>query len=601
MIQKVKKLPTRSKVKTADTWDLASLFPDDAAWERAMKRWERQIPGYEKFRGTLGKSAKSLAAALEFDMKFERLGERLGTYAFLKTAEDVGNSDYQSMYARLVNASSRAAETASFLRPELLKVPKRTMDRFLEAKELKKFRRSLERLVRYRKHTLSEKEERLLAMQGPVAGASRKIFNQLNNADLKFGTTRNERGEVVELSHATFSALLNSGKRSVRKAAFHKFYEQFDAHKNTIAATLDGSIQNDVFQARARGFDSALGAALFEDDVPMSVYDNLIHSVHGILPSLYRYYELRRRKLKLRDIHHYDTYVPILANLERRRPWKDAVRTVVKSVAPLGKDYQAALRNGLEGRWCDRYENQGKQSGAFSCGSYDGDPYILMNYQAEIIDHLFTLAHEAGHSMHSYYSSKHQPFPDYNYTIFVAEVASTFNEQLLSRMLLDQAKTDAERAFLINHEIDSMRATIIRQTMFAEFEKITHAIVENHEALTVDRFRGEYRNLLDLYFGPNFVIDDELSLECLRIPHFYRAFYVYKYATGMSAAIALCDRVSNGGKRELDDYLGFLKGGCSKFPLELLRDAGADLEQPAVVDAALGRFDQLVAELETLL
>ena len=323
--------------------------------------------------------------------------------------------------------------------------------------------------------------------------------------------------------------------------------------------------------------------------------------MHRILPDLYRYYDLRRRKLKLKDIHHYDTYVPIVGGVEKRRPWKDAVRTVVRAMEPLGSDYTKVLDEGLSGRWCDRYENKGKRSGAFSCGSFDGDPYILMNYQPKVLDHIFTLAHEAGHSMHSYYSSKHQPFTDYNYTIFVAEVASTFNEQLLNRYMLERVKNKAERAFLINHEIDSIRATIIRQTMFAEFERITHEIVERHEGLTVDRFRSEYRKLLDLYFGPDFVIDDELELECLRIPHFYRAFYVYKYATGMSAAIALADRVLGGGKRELDDYLGFLKGGCSKFPLELMSDAGVDLLAPDAVDSALARFGSLVDELDELL
>jgi oligoendopeptidase F len=305
--------------------------------------------------------------------------------------------------------------------------------------------------------------------------------------------------------------------------------------------------------------------------------------------------------MKLKDIHHYDTYVPILADLEKRHTWDQGVKVVIESLAPLGDEYTRELQRGLTGaRWCDRYPNAGKQSGAFSYGTFDGAPYILMNYQPQVLDHVFTLAHEAGHSMHSYYSAKSQPFQYYGYTIFVAEVASTFNEQLLLRHMTKRAKTAKEKAYLVNHAIDEIRGTIVRQTMFAEFEKVTHALVEAGEPLTVDTLRREYRKLLDAYFGPEFVIDPELELECLRIPHFYRAFYVYKYATGLSAAIALSERVTGGGKRELDDYLGFLKGGCSKWPLDLLRDAGVDMETGEAVDAAMRRFEQLVGELDEL-
>ncbi|HEV7226655.1 MAG TPA: oligoendopeptidase F, partial [Pirellulales bacterium] len=468
-------------------------------------------------------------------------------------------------------------------------------------KELAPYRLSLERLLRDRPHTLGDREEKLLAMQSEVAGSAGQIFRQLNNADLKFGTIENDKGRRIELSHASFSALLHSPNRQVRKAAFEQYYRQFAAHENTLAATLSGSIQRDVFYARARGFGGSLEAALFPDNVPATVYDNLISSVHRHLPALYRYYELRRRKMKLKELHHYDTYVPILSELEARHSWDEACRVVVEALAPLGDEYCQALAAGLKGRWCDRYENQGKQSGAFSCGSFDGDPYILMNYQSDVLDHVFTLAHEAGHSMHSHYSARSQPYQYYNYTIFVAEVASTFNEQLLSKHLMGRAKDKRQRAFLINREIDSIRATILRQTMFAEFEKLTHEIAEQDEPLTLDRFKSVYRELLARYFGPDFALDEQLSLECFRIPHFYRAFYVYKYATGLSAAIALAERVVTGGKRELDDYLSFLKGGCSKDPLDLLRGAGVDMEQPAAVDTALARFGRLVEELDELL
>lgn len=600
-MKNVKRLPPRSKMKPSDCWDLGSLFATDAAWEEAFTAWEQRIEGYGQFQGHLGESAETLAACLDFDTQLDRDGERLGNYAFLKTAEDTTNSDYQRMQGRFVNAASRAAQASSYIRPEILAIPDDTIQAFLAHQRLAPYRLVLQRVLRYKPHTLSQKEERLLAMQIEMAEASSKIFRQLNDADLKFGMVKDENGQWVELTHSSFSALLHSPKRNVRKTAFHKLYEEYADHQYTLAATLNGSIQRDVYYARARNFDSALEASLFPDQVPVAVYDNLIDTVHKHLPSLYRYYDVRRRKMKLREIHHYDTYVPILSDLETKHTWDQAVKLVTSALEPLGSDYCAALEAGLKGRWCDRYENKGKQSGAFSAGSFDGDPYILMNYQPTVLDHVFTLAHEAGHSMHSYYSAKHQPYQYYNYVIFVAEVASTFNEQLLSRHLLKKARDDRRRAYLLNRQIDAMRATIYRQTMFAEFEKITHGLAEQNEPLTVDRFKSVYRELLAKYFGPEFALDEELALECFRIPHFYRAFYVYKYATGMSAAIALADRVTGGGAQELDAYLHFLQGGCSKDPLDLLRDAGVDMQRPEAVDTALSYFDGLVDELDQLL
>jgi oligoendopeptidase F len=599
---KVKSLPPRTKVKSTDCWDLSSLFKNDEQWESAFKKWETQVPGYHKFKGKLGSSAEMLSACLQFDASIDRTAERLGVYAALKTSEDQGNSDYQRMKGRYQHAATQAAEASSFIRPEILAIAADVMEKFLKAKELEPWKLALERILRYRPHTLSQGEENLLAMQGQMSEASNQIFRQLNDADLKWGLIRNEKGERIELGHSSFSAFLHSPSRKVRKEAFHKYYSQFDAHRNTISAALNGSVQRDVYYAKARHFPSALEGAMFSDKVPVTVYDNLIESVHRNLPAVYRYYELRRKAMKLSDIHQYDTYVPILSDLEKRHSWDQAVKVVVNALEPLGDEYCRELQRGLTtARWCDRYPNQGKQSGAFSYGSFDASPYIMMNYQPDVLDHVFTLAHEAGHSMHSYYSAKTQPYPYWSYTIFVAEVASTFNEQLLARHMMERTKNSRERAYLINRQIDGIRGTIIRQTMFAEFEKIIHALVESGEPLTVDALRKEYRKLLDLYFGPDFKIDPELELECLRIPHFYRAFYVYKYATGLSAAIALSERVVNGGKQELNDYLGFLKGGCSKYPLDLLRGAGVNMETPDAVNAAMSYFDGLVNELEDLL
>jgi oligoendopeptidase F len=599
---KLKSLPPRSRVKPQDCWDLGSLFPDDAAWETAFAEWSAQIPGYAPFRGRLAQSAAMLGECLRFDADFDRKGERVGTYAFLKTAQDQADSLYERMKGRYQHVATQAAEAASFIRPEIMAIDPAIMRQFLESPELADWKLQLERTLRYRPHTLAPGEEHLLAMQGQMSEASNQIFRQLNDADLRWGHIRDEKGHRVELGHSSFSAFLQSPDRRVRREAFDRYYLQYDAHRNSLAASLDASVQRDVYYARARKYDSALTAALFHDNVPATVYDNLIVAVRRNLPALHRYYELRRRCMGLKTIHHYDTYVPILSDLEKRHTWDKAVETVVKSLEPLGDKYCGALHNGLTtGRWADRYPNQGKQSGAFSSGTFDGAPYILMNYQPRVLDHVFTLAHEAGHSMHSFYSARSQPYQYYNYTIFVAEVASTFNEQLLARYLMSHAKTKNEKAFLINRMIDGIRGTIIRQTMFAEFEKIIHALVEKGEPLTIDMLRGEYRKLLDAYFGPAFSIDEQLSLECLRIPHFYRAFYVYKYATGLSAAIALSERVTGGRQQELSDYLGFLKGGCSKFPLDLLRGAGVDMEQPAAVDTALHLFDKLVSELEELL
>lgn len=596
------RLPERKDVKPEDTWDLSKLYDSDEAWSASLEEFKKMYPGYEQFQGKLNEGPETLAACLKFDSELERLGERLGNYAYLKTTEDQGNSDYQRMVGQFQNTVTRAAEAGSFIRPEILAIDDATLTSFMEHPSLELYRLSLERLTRYKKYTLGEKEEQLLAMQGEMAGASSKIFRQLHDADLKFGNVENEKGETVELSPSTFSQFLISPDRNVRKTAFHQFYEQFTAHENSLAAMLSGSIQTDVYYARARGYDSALHSALYSDNVPQTVYDSLIAAVRKNLPALFKYYDLRKRKMGLDEIHHYDTYVPILSDIDVEHTWEAATDVVCDSLAPLGDDYVNVLREGLSsGRWCDRYPNAGKQSGAFSYGSYDGNPYIMMNYKPKVLNDVFTLTHEAGHSMHSYYSTQNQPFEYYNYTIFVAEVASTFNEQLLTRHMLDNASDDRFKAYLINNEIDSIRSTIIRQTMFAEFEKITHEMCEAGEPLTVDAFKETYGKLLKDYFGPEFVLDTDLPLECLRIPHFYRAFYVYKYATGLSAAIALSQRVLNGGESELNDYLSFLKGGCSKYPLDLLRDAGVDLEKPEPVDTALSRFAELVDELDSLL
>lgn len=597
----VKRLPARGDVAVGDTWDLKSLFSSDAEWAVALAEWEKRIPGFSAFAGTLGSSAERLAECLSYDIAVDREGDRLGTYAHLRASEDQAAADAQRMAGRFQHVATLAGEKASFIRPEIMAIPPATLDAWMKLPVLAPYQLLLERLTRTRPHVLSEPEEKLLAMQGSFAGTAGKVFRQLTDADMKFGNVSNGAGEQVELSNATFVTLLHDTSREVRRTAFQQYYAQYEAHANTLAATLSGSNERDAYAAKVRHYPSAVEAALFADNVPIAVYDQLISAVHSHLPAVHRYYDLRKRILGLDEIHHYDCYVPLVPELEQRHNWNDAVRVVIESLAPLGGDYTKRLEQGLLGRWCDRYPNAGKQSGAFSSGTYDSDPYILMNFQEEAIEHVFTLAHEAGHSMHTRYSAEAQPYHYSGYTIFVAEVASTFNEQLLTRLLLKRATSPKERAAIIAREIDSIRATIVRQTMFAEFERKSHASAEAGEPLTLDRLRGIYRELLDAYFGPRFVIDKQLELECLRIPHFYNAFYVYKYATGLAAAITLAKRVAEGGPQELEAYLAFLKGGCSKWPLDLLRDAGVDLEKPEPVGTALTRFGELVDELGTLL
>ena len=597
----VKSLPARREVAPGDTWDLASLCRSDNEWDEALAAWEERIPGFAPYAGTLGASPERLAECLAHDLAFDREGDRLGAYAHLRASEDQGAADPQRMVGRFQHVSTRAGEAASFIRPEIMAIPPDRLAVWMDLPVLAAYRLMLERIVRTRAHTLSEPEEKLLAMQGTFAGTAAKVFRQLTDADLKFGAVTTHAGERIELSNATFTTLLHDPAPEVRKTVFHQCYAQYEGHSNTLAATLSGSNERDVYAARVRAYPAAVEAALFADHVPLAVYDQLIAAVRHHLPVVHRYYDLRRRILGLDAIHQYDCYVPLVPELEKRHTWGQAVDVVLESLAPLGGDYVTRLEGGLRGRWCDRYPNAGKRSGAFSSGTYDSDPYILMNFQEDAIEHVFTLTHEAGHSMHTRFSAEAQPYQYSSYTIFVAEVASTFNEQLLTRLLIERASSPKERAAIIAREIDSIRNTIVRQTMFAEFERKSHASAEAGEPLTLERIRGIYRELLDAYFGPDFAIDRDLELECLRIPHFYNAFYVYKYATGLAAAITLAKKVADGEPGALDRYLGFLRGGSSKWPLDLLRDAGVDLEKPEPVATALTRFGELVDELGTLL
>ena len=590
----------RSEVAESDTWDLAALYPDDSAWEKDFARLKDGYPAIKEFRGRLAEGISTVCEALTLEESVGRRVESLSQYAGLKVSEDSAYDPSLAREARLDAEMVQLAEAYSFVAPELLALSDEAFDALLAAPELAPWKTSLEKLKRMKPHTLTAGEERLLALGSAALRGHQETFSQLTNVDMVFGTVKDEDGTERAVTQSSLSSFLTRRDPRVRREAFHSFYAEIGAHRYTLASSLAHSVRADVFHARARNYPSALEAALYPDQVPVAVYDALASSVRGRLSALHRYYALRKRVLGLDAIHHYDTYVPMVADIQTDVPWDDAVEKVLSALHPLGDEYTSVLAEGLgKGRWCDRYENKGKRSGAFSSGSYSGPPYILMNYKADVFSDVYTLAHEAGHSMHTWYARRDQNFQNYHYPIFLAEVASTFNEILLTEHLLAQTGDRRMRAYIINRQIDDLRGTLFRQTMFAEFEKAAHAAEEAGEGLTLETFRRIYRGILDPYFGADFAIDDELELECLRIPHFYSAFYVYKYATGLSAAAALARGVLETG--DTSRYLGFLSSGGSRFPIETLAAAGVDMLTPAPVEAALDLFERRVAELEELL
>jgi oligoendopeptidase F len=595
-------IPTRADVTESDKWDLRHLFADVGKWQEDFAWLQREYPKLDQFKGTVGESAQMLAAILEFEKSLELRMERVYHYAALQLAEDSTNNDYLSRLGQVQNLLTKINEAAAFVVPEILAIDDERFGKFLAEPALKDWRIKLHKIRRMRPHVLSVPEERLLALSNVALSGYDDTFSQLTDVDMKFGVLLDETGRERPLSQSSFSSFLVKRDPKLRKRAFHQFYAEFRDHQYTLAASLSYSVKGDVFHARARHYASALEAALFPDDVPVRVYDSLIESVRANLKPLFRYFDLRRRVLGLGELHHYDTYVPLIPEIQTGFTFDEAIEMVVRALAPLGKEYVDVLAEGLRSRrWCDRYENKGKRSGAFSSGSYGAPPYILMNYKPDVFADVYTLAHEAGHSMHSWLSQSSQLFQDYEYPIFLAEVASTFNEELLSHHLLETTSDPKMRAYIINREVDDLRGTLFRQTMFAEFEKIIHAIEESGDALTLDVFKSEYHKLLETYFAEDFVLDPELDLECLRIPHFYHAFYVYKYATGISAAVALSQRVLSGQSGAVDAYLNFLRSGGSKFPLEALVAAGVDMSTPAPIESTLQLFERRLEELEELL
>lgn len=592
-------LRSRAETEPRDRWNLTPLFAADAAWEELLVKAKDAVNTLDHYRGRLAESAKTLADAIVLDNEFTRMLDKLVTYAHLRRDEDLTDNTTQSMYQRVLSIATTASEKTSFFLPELLSIDDKKMETFLNDSALADYRFSIEKTLRGKPHVRSEEIETILASASEVHRAPSEIFSKLADADFVFGTVRDDKGTEIELTHASFQSLLTNQSPALRKKAFHQYYSVYNAHRETIAASLAASIRTDRFYAKVRNHSSCRSGSLFSDKVDESVYDNLIATVRKNISPLVEYLNIRKKALGLDELHIYDTYVPLSSETSISLPYDEAVAICADALAPLGKEYVETMRDGLQNGWVDRYENRGKRSGAYSSGCYDSSPYILMNYRSDSFSGLYTLIHEAGHSMHSHLSHKNQPYHYADYAIFVAEVASTTNEILLSHHLLQKHANNPEmKKYILTREIDDIRSTLIRQTMFAEFEHVTHAAVEKDEPLTLEFFRSSYRSLLEAYFGGGIILDDVLDLECLRIPHFYHAFYVYKYATGISAAVALAEGILSGDAKKREAYLQFLSLGGSKYPLDALKVAGIDMTKQEPIEKALGYFSSLVNQLK---
>jgi len=599
-LNKSKTLPKRSEIPAEQKWRLEDMYLTDAAWEEDLQKAKKLSEEVAAKKGTLGQSAKQLHETLTLQDELLQTVDQVYVYARMRRDEDNANSTYQGLTDRATALSTQSYGAISYIQPEILAIPTDTLKQWLEQDaELAHYRIMLDEITRFKPHTLSTEEEALLANMSEVASAPSKIYGMLNNADIKFPMITDENGEEVELTKGRYTHFMESQDRRVRKEAFEALYSTYGKFRNTIAASLTSSVKADVFYARTRKYPSALYSALFADNVDVSVYDNLIATIREHLPLMHRYISLRKKVLGLDELHMYDLYVPIVPEVDMKIPYDQAVQTVKEALHPLGEEYGKVLEEGFSNGWIDVHENEGKTSGAYSWGAYTTHPYVLMNYQ-DNVNNMFTLAHEMGHALHSYYSNKNQPYTYAGYKIFVAEVASTLNEALLMNHLLETTEDKQQRMYLINYYLEQFRGTVFRQTMFAEFEKIVHAKEEAGEPLTADNLNEIYRELNIAYHGPEMVIDKEIDLEWERIPHFYRHFYVYKYATGFSAATSLSKQILEEGQPAVERYLQFLKGGSSDYPLNLLKNAGVDMTSPDPIREALAVFKSLLEEMEQL-
>ncbi len=591
---------TRDQIPQEDTWALEDLYSSDESWEQALSALAARKDQAAAFAGKLGESGETLCAFLHLVEDVDGQTELLANYAMRKADQDTRNATYQAMVGKLMGVLTAVSAAFSFSTPEIMAIPEETLEGFYKAApELERYRRYLNNERRRKAHTLSAAEERLLAAAGEMANAPDTVFGSFINADMRYPDAVDSEGKPHALSQSTFVPLEESGDRALRKSAYENLYNTLGGMRNTAAGLLDAQNKQQKFFAEARKYGSAREAAMDRTNVPVSVYDNLIEAVHQNMDKMHRYVRLRKKLLGVDELHFYDVYTPLLKDEPAKIPFAQAKQTVYDALYPLGDGYRAILKEGFENRWIDVYENQGKRGGAYSAGT-KVHPFVLLNYSGSL-DSQFTLAHEMGHALHSYLSNKHQNPIDSDYVIFVAEVASTCNEALLMEYLLRKTTDKKERAFLINHFLDQFKGTIYRQTMFAEFEKFMGAAVDAGQTLTADMLCAEYARLCKLYYGEDMVVDDQIAMEWARIPHFYYNYYVFQYATGYSAAIALSRRILREGEPAVKDYLGFLSGGCSKSPIDLLKGAGVDMTSPAPVNDALKLFGELLDEMESLM
>lgn len=593
----------RAQVPETDQWNVKALYSSLNEWKKEFTKWqgEEKAPHWPKlasFRGRLGQGAKEIEALLKYYLELERNLSKLYTYAHLRHDEDVAEDAHKQAYIRITALFNDLRQEASWIEPELLEIPQTKLDAYLKSPQLDSYRIYLEKIIRFKPHTLSADQEELLAAAGLALDTAERTFGAFNNADLKFPQVADGSGKMMELSHGKYLTYLRSPDRVLRKNAFQTLHRSFLDYENTLCELVNGQVQKHLFSAKVRKFSSCLEAALFPHKIEPSVYLNLIGTVERNLPVLHTYLKLRKQLLKVDELHMYDLHVPLVGSVDLSMGYEEAEKLVIESVSPLGKEYQNDLKKGLEqDRWVDRYENTRKRSGAYSSGCYDSMPYILMNFHGNFHD-VMTLAHEAGHSMHSLLSWRSQPYQDAQYPIFVAEVASTFHEELVLRHLLKKMSEKEKRAYLINQKIEDIRNTFFRQTMFAAFELKLHQLAEKGAPLTPTLLKDEYRKLNLAFFGPEVVVDSETDIEWARIPHFYYNFYVYQYATGISAAHALVDIVTKEGP---ENYLKFLSSGGSKYPLDLLATAGTDMRKPDAVEATIRHFGELTQELGSLI
>ncbi|MGN1401525.1 MAG: oligoendopeptidase F [Bacillus sp. (in: firmicutes)] len=596
-----KTLPARSEIKVEDTWKLEDIFATDVEWENEFQAVKDELKKAPSFQGTLGESAEKLFQGLQFqDSVFERLG-KLYAYSHMRADQDTTNPFFQGLDEKAKGLYSQAAGAFSFVVPEILGIEEEKIAVFLEENEqLKLYKHTIEEINLQRAHVLSAKEEELLAKASEALDASSNTFGMLNNADLEFPSILDDNGEDVQITHGRYITFLESEDRRVREEAFRAVYDTYGKFLNTFSSTLSGVVKKHNFSADIRNYPSARAGALSNNNIPESVYDNLVNTVNDNLDLLHRYIRLRKKVLGLDELHMYDLYTPLVKDVKMKVTYEEAKEYTLKSLEPLGADYIAVLKEGFQNRWVDVHENKGKRSGAYSSGAYGTNPYILMNWQ-DNVNNLYTLVHEFGHSVHSYYTRKNQPYPYGDYSIFVAEVASTCNENLLTDYLLKTVTDDKQRMYLLNHYLEGFRGTVFRQTMFAEFEQIIHKKAQDGEPLTAEALTKEYYDLNKKYFGDDMHIDEEIGREWARIPHFYYNFYVYQYATGFSAATALSKGILEEGEPAVERYLNFLKSGSSDYPIEVLKKAGVDMNSSEPIKAALKVFEEKLNEMEQLL